>query len=113
MARIELDDFYLRWVNQNVRPAIENSGAHLSDSAAQLLAYAMQSQVDLGFVRNREHAIGAAEELLRFIRDGYWPPLPPLRPFGGPGYEVNFNVALHLMVDLNRLALAFPWKTTD
>lgn len=113
MTTIQVDDFYVDWVKANVRPVLKDAGVRLSESAAELFAYAMEAQVKDGFVRDQEHAIRSAEVLVRYIKDGYWPQSPPFAPFGPRRSEVNFNVALHLMVDLNRIALAFPWNTTD
>jgi hypothetical protein len=114
VARIELDDFYLKWVEKNVRPVLKRYDVLLTDSAKELLAYALQAQVKDRFLPDRDRVVRSAEELLRLLESSYRPPflLPPpiARPLPG---ELNFNVALHLMVELNRVALAFPWHTTD
>lgn len=113
MAMIEVDDYYFGWLEENFRPLLEEKQISITESAQQLLAFSLQTQSRDRFVADRDQATKRAMKLIDVFASGDRQESDDMRDFDFDRRELNFNVALHLMVDLNRASRQFPWGTTD
>ena len=104
MASINVSDTYTKWIQNNVIPALEGEGVTVTLPAQNLLAYALQAQLDDKLVPDDKILFKGASDLMGVI--------PSLYKGQYGKQQMNFNRALHALVNANQLLRIFPWTPT-
>ncbi|MEM7408883.1 MAG: hypothetical protein AAF430_01445 [Myxococcota bacterium] len=104
--KVEIDDDYVAWVQGTAQKALKEAGLTLTNSAETMIAGLLHAQVADGFCRDKEHCIAAANELLDGVVRGYRSGNYGFGLFKG---TINENQALHIITEVNKALMAFPW----
>jgi hypothetical protein len=105
MQTIRIETEYDRWIEENVPNAFAAVGVKITKPTLAMLAHMLQSQREDGLVTEDKQLFKKAGELLSAATKTY------VRMYGDEPMTVNR--ALHLVVNINRLAKVFPWGTSD
>lgn len=103
MATIELNDRYTEFVNFNVRSHFAERGIEITRRAQDLLAFAMQCQIDEKEMDEGRLTAVAQQLLNNNLAESY------VRVYGDR--PMNFNRAFHLLADVGNL-MKFPFGPT-
>jgi hypothetical protein len=87
---IEVREHYNTWVNEQLLPLFEKSGVSITQNARNLLAYALQSQVEEKVIGNDQDLIARAERFCGFAVQLYQ------KKYGND--EMTFNRAMHFFI---------------
>jgi hypothetical protein len=102
---LNVEDRYVNWVKTNVVTLFQAAGISITDRGKQLMAFALQAQVDEDTVVDADAALERAKRacepwLVENYRSKYGE-----RP-------VNFNRAFHLIYEMNHIVMMFPSEPT-
>jgi hypothetical protein len=103
MSPINLEDQYVAWVEENIVQMFSDKGIEVTTNARQLLAFAMQSQIDESLMDQetlleRVNQV-SGENLLEYYEERYGEK------------ALNFNHAFHLLADWG-FVVKFPFGPT-
>lgn len=89
---IDVREHYNTWITEQVVPLFEKAGIKVTPGARNLLAHALQSQVEEGLVANDRVLFDSSTRFRRFAVQMH------AKKFGVG--ELNFNRAMHLILAL-------------
>lgn len=104
METIELEDEYVKFVDSEVIRQFEARGLNITSRARDLMAFAMQCQVDEEVMKRERLFVNAERILEGNLADFY------VRRYGEK--TVTFNRAFHLLADVGYV-MKFPLVPTS
>jgi hypothetical protein len=101
---INVDQRFESWIDKNVIPAFSRENIDVTPAAKNLLCHALQAQLDDKLVPTESDLFGRADKFAGAAIAAY------RAQYGKQ--PMNFNRAMHLLINLNSIMGLFPWGSS-